>query len=72
MNIQKYIIEHTVGNLYWKDLNGNYLGCNKGYADMLGLENPDDIIGKNDKYFFLSNLGEENLNIILATDRFVR
>lgn len=34
--------------VFWKDVNSVYLGCNKQYAQLVGLEVPDDIIGKTD------------------------
>jgi PAS domain S-box-containing protein len=32
----------------WKDVNSTYLGCNKNFARIAGLNNPVDIIGKTD------------------------
>ncbi len=34
--------------VFWKDLNGKYLGCNQHFAKDAGENNPDDIIGKTD------------------------
>jgi PAS domain S-box-containing protein len=34
--------------IFWKDENSVYLGCNKNYANFIGLDSPDDIIGKTD------------------------
>ncbi|MDR5659243.1 diguanylate cyclase [Serpentinicella sp. ANB-PHB4] len=34
--------------IFWKDLNLNYLGCNKKFAEDAGLSSPNEIIGKND------------------------
>ena len=34
--------------VFWKDLDLNFLGCNKSFAQDAGLSNPDEIIGKND------------------------
>lgn len=36
------------GNIYWKNADGIYLGCNYINAKALGLNSPDDIIGKTD------------------------
>lgn len=71
MKIEDFIIQQTVGNLYWKDANGCYLGCNKEYANMIGLDKPEDIIGKTDRGLFLSSLGEERLQAILDLDQYV-
>lgn len=40
-NIPQYII--------WKDKNLQYLGCNYNFADLIGLEDPNLIIGKTDE-----------------------
>jgi PAS domain S-box-containing protein len=69
MNIKDYIINQTVGNLYWKDIKGRYLGCNKSYSDMIGLSSPEEIVGKTDRDFFLGSLGEEKLKLIIDVDR---
>lgn len=34
--------------VFWKDLNLNYIGCNKAFAIDAGVENPEDVIGKSD------------------------
>ena len=34
--------------IYWKDRNSNYLGCNQQFAIDVGLDYPEQIIGKND------------------------
>lgn len=34
------------GNVYWKDIEGKYLGCNYTVAKILGLSSPSEIIGK--------------------------
>ena len=36
------------GNFYWKNLEGEYLGCNLSLATMLGMDSVEDIVGKND------------------------
>lgn len=35
-------------NIYWKNKQGYYLWCNKKLANICGLKNQNDIIGKND------------------------
>jgi len=32
----------------WKDINSNYLGCNKNFARVAGLSDPKEILGKTD------------------------
>jgi len=34
------------GNVFWKDINGKYLGCNRNLAQILKLNSCDEIIGK--------------------------
>lgn len=36
------------GNIYWKDKNGKYLGCNNVQAKLAGFNSPSDMIGKTD------------------------
>ncbi len=35
-------------DVYWKDINGKYFGCNISYAQKAGLSAPENIIGKTD------------------------
>ena len=53
--IIKNLIDHQIidaldASVYWKDLSGKYLGCNKYMEQMAGLSR-DQIIGNTD-YFF--------------------
>ncbi len=47
-NFIKDIIAHMPGNVYWKDQNGQYLGCNDNMAVMAGLNSASEIVGKTD------------------------
>ena len=38
--------------VFWKDVQGNFLGCNQLLAEDVGLKSPDELIGKNDYDFF--------------------
>ena len=38
------MIAKMPGHIYWKDLNGNYLGCNDEQARALGLNSRQDVI----------------------------
>jgi PAS domain S-box-containing protein len=42
------IFRHMPEMIYWKDKDSIYLGCNESYANLLGLNSPQDIIGKTD------------------------
>ncbi len=45
---QSIILDTIPQSVFWKDLNGRYLGCNAPFARAAGLATPDDIIGKTD------------------------
>lgn len=51
--INDYIISQVPGNVYWKDKDGHYLGCNETFAKVVNLQSPQEVIGKNDYDFFL-------------------
>ncbi len=42
------ILLHAPCAMFWKDLNGCYLGCNKLFLAMSGLSDYTDLIGQND------------------------
>ena len=42
------IFQHIPQYIFWKNTNSVYLGCNEKYAQLLGLNSPQDIIGKTD------------------------
>lgn len=42
------LIQITDAGIYWKDLDGKYLGCNNNFLKMHGFEGPGRIIGKTD------------------------
>jgi two-component system, OmpR family, aerobic respiration control sensor histidine kinase ArcB len=44
----KNITEALPQYVFWKDSQSIYLGCNKNFAQLVGLNSPDDIIGKID------------------------
>ena len=44
----KDILDTLPLRIYWKDVKGMYLGCNKRQADFWNVENPDAIVGKTD------------------------
>ena len=47
-NLLITIINALPIRVFWKDRNFRYLGCNTSFAHDTGLEQPDDIIGKDD------------------------
>ncbi|PJE10731.1 MAG: hypothetical protein CK430_09810 [Legionella sp.] len=44
----KHIIDNLPEHVYWKGIDGNYLGCNLMQAYDLNLKSPEEIIGKTD------------------------
>ncbi|MDR2251785.1 MAG: PAS domain-containing protein, partial [Endomicrobium sp.] len=42
------ILEGTPGCIYWKDVDGVYLGCNQAEAEVLGFKSSKEVIGKTD------------------------
>lgn len=40
------IILEMPGNVFWKDKEGVYQGCNKNVANFVGLQSPEEIVGK--------------------------
>jgi len=47
-NFLQNILDTTPSYICWKDRNSRFLGCNMTYARMVGLPQPEDIIGKTD------------------------
>ncbi len=44
----KTVIYDLPGCVYWKNKKGNYLGCNKNFLEMAGLDSVEELIGKTD------------------------
>ena len=42
------ILDSIPQHVFWKDVDLNFLGCNRNWADAAGLTNPGDVIGKTD------------------------
>ena len=59
------VINLMPGNVYWKDSNGRYLGCNENQANMLGIQSPEEIIGKTTNEIVRSDLSDA----IIKTDQ---
>lgn len=53
LNESQYMLSTVLSSLpnriYWKDINGVYMGCNKSFAEDSGYSTPDAIIGKTDQ-----------------------
>lgn len=48
-NILLKAIEHLPIGVFWKNTDGRYLGCNKYYLNIVGLESEKSIIGTTDR-----------------------
>jgi PAS domain S-box-containing protein len=59
------IIENIPQLVFWKDKNSVFIGCNKKFSDSLGLDSPEDIVGKTD--YDVTNV--ENAKIFIETDK---
>jgi two-component system, OmpR family, aerobic respiration control sensor histidine kinase ArcB len=53
------IINNLPGAVYWKDLEGHYMGCNKFVAQMAGYENPEEMLGKTDYDFCWNEFADD-------------
>ncbi len=53
------ILDIMPGDIYWKDINGKFLGCNKRQAENYGFKNVHSLIGKEDKDFLKEGLAKE-------------
>lgn len=42
------VLDSNPQGIFWKDRQSNFLGCNKVIAKLAGLNNPEEIVGKND------------------------
>jgi PAS domain S-box-containing protein len=42
------VIANIPQAVFWKDLKLKYIGCNKAFAEIVGLDEPEDIVGKTD------------------------
>lgn len=44
----RLILDHIPQGVFWKDINSQYLSCNKHFAEDAGLNHPSEIVGMND------------------------
>jgi PAS domain S-box-containing protein len=42
------ILDTVPQSVFWKDLEGRYLGCNRVFASAVGIDDPTQIVGKTD------------------------
>ncbi len=58
----KELIDHAPIGIYWKDLDGRYLGCNKAMANSLKAV-PEDIVGKTNRIFMDEEQARQNTEL---------
>ncbi len=46
--ILRTVLDAIPVRVFWKDLDGRYLGCNRPFANDAGLGVPEDLLGRND------------------------
>jgi PAS domain S-box-containing protein len=44
----RLVLDNIPQRVFWKDRNSRYLGCNRPFASDTGLQNPEEVVGKND------------------------
>jgi diguanylate cyclase (GGDEF)-like protein/PAS domain S-box-containing protein len=49
--LKQLVINHIPHQIFWKGLDGAYLGCNTVFARFAGLETGRDVVGKRDEDF---------------------
>ncbi|WAC21363.1 SpoIIE family protein phosphatase [Luteolibacter sp. SL250] len=67
----RQLIDHIPVQVYFKDRESRFVLANQGMAEWMGLEHPDQLLGKHDRDFFLdqhSGEAQEDENRIMATD----
>ncbi len=66
--VSEIVMDNIPFAFFWKDKDLNYLGCNEMFANLAGLDNKEDIIGKSD--FDMPWTREESL-AYRSDDKFV-
>ena len=69
-NLLRTLVDALPDNIYVKDKESRFIGCNKAAARRFGAANPDEILGKSDFDFFPHELAQryydEEQNIITS------
>jgi two-component system, cell cycle sensor histidine kinase and response regulator CckA len=48
LRMLELVLDTIPVRVFWKDLDLNYLGCNRPFARDAGLDSPDELLGRND------------------------
>lgn len=66
------VMDNIPLSVFWKDNNAVYQGCNRSYAQLVGLTTPAEILGKKDEDFRLkhskSDLFRESDQLVMEMD----
>lgn len=65
-DLAQAIIDALPEAVFWKEVDGTYLGCNTTYARMLGLTMPEEVVGKKAPQLLPSS---EHLQQLLSYDQ---
>ncbi len=55
----QHIIDTVPNFVFWKDRDSRFLGCNEAFARLAGLQDPEEIIGKDDYALVWSKFAEQ-------------
>ncbi len=64
-----YILKKSAGNLYWKNLKGEYQGANDNFLKVVNVSFVEEILGKTDRELFSDRLSKKRLETIESTDK---
>lgn len=53
-NFLTLLLDHMPNQIFWKDKQLTYLGCNRKFNEAVGLSNPEEVVGKSDSDFYSS------------------
>ncbi|MEK7990569.1 MAG: EAL domain-containing protein [Thiotrichaceae bacterium] len=60
----KSVLDNIPQYIFWKDVNESYLGCNDNFAQLIGIEDINQIIGKNDDMLIEEYADADILNFL--------
>lgn len=66
---QLALLDHAAGSVYCKDKKGIYRAGSLAFAQAVGHETMETIIGKDDRQLFSSLMPKEELDVVLENDR---
>lgn len=63
----KMVMNNIPNEVFWKNLDSVYLGCNQNYSKSLGLNSPEEIVGKTEYDFHYK---DEEIQSFIKSDRY--